>query len=931
MPPAGTRLQVHLTNLPADYDLALYSSQTTSVRTGADERPAAPGRDDRRPVAQPPERRHEHAADADRAAGRSRPGHPRRSGLGEPRHRRRGRRHGLAGRGRAPRRSPSSATTARRARSRTRSASRRRRPSSSPARPGRFAGRHRRHRARRSRRCPTNLNTLILVNEKRIGDTYGAARGDERRLVADASRRRHVARRQRRRHPGRGARPGPVQRLGRQPVQRRRRQRGREHDRERGRRGEGGAAEPQVRRLRRRRRPDPVLPDPRPLADRERDRLRRPVRPERVLRRARERRPPDRQPVPRHPARPRERPPALHPRPRRRPARRDARPDRRRPSASFETSSGDACAARRPSSPATTSSPTAASSCSSGSQSIGVGQREHDARSSATRGRRATCSSAAFPAGGPAAINDWNGHYDNYRALMADGDRPAHHRRPDRRERALRRHLLHDGLPRRLPDDRRDRRRVGADWLDWAQYFAGTGTGFVGNTGFGLGNTDSVAFSEELMADFAGHLDGTLSIGQALDQAKQDYFLSRDAFSSYDEKTLSEAELYGLPMYGVGRAAGRRRGAPPGGTGAARRTRCNGATSSTSPSQGSLTPVRGTRPAQAARLRRHPDLQRPVQTGQHGVLLHERRPGAGAELPAAAAVRDAARDAAPDLTAHGVVIDSLASEDHTPFNPDNVRPTVDLTANEPEPQFTDQAWPTKVPTLVSLNDANGLQQQPQPDDRAVLHRLRAAAHRRRRAPLDADRRPRHLLVEHRLRAADDRPDRRLPRTAARVVHRPLQRPHRDRCGRDRRLRPGRLRRRQQRHLEEVQLVQDSERRTWSGGAPFTGTHVQFFVEACDTAGNCGYSSNKGRYFDAAPLPAGRARSRSRRADRRARAAGTRAPSSVTATSSHRRSVTVSVDGRPVRTDRRPAGPVTGDGSHTLDARARTDRRRRPSS
>ena len=35
MPAAGTRLQVHLTNLSADYDLALYSPTTTSVRTGA--------------------------------------------------------------------------------------------------------------------------------------------------------------------------------------------------------------------------------------------------------------------------------------------------------------------------------------------------------------------------------------------------------------------------------------------------------------------------------------------------------------------------------------------------------------------------------------------------------------------------------------------------------------------------------------------------------------------------------------------------------------------------------------------------------------------------------------------------------------------------------------------------------------------------------
>ncbi len=35
MPDKGTRLLVHLTNLPADYDLALYAPQSTSVRTGA--------------------------------------------------------------------------------------------------------------------------------------------------------------------------------------------------------------------------------------------------------------------------------------------------------------------------------------------------------------------------------------------------------------------------------------------------------------------------------------------------------------------------------------------------------------------------------------------------------------------------------------------------------------------------------------------------------------------------------------------------------------------------------------------------------------------------------------------------------------------------------------------------------------------------------
>ena len=40
LPAAGTRLEVHLTNLPADYDLALYANQSTTVRTGATDGPA---------------------------------------------------------------------------------------------------------------------------------------------------------------------------------------------------------------------------------------------------------------------------------------------------------------------------------------------------------------------------------------------------------------------------------------------------------------------------------------------------------------------------------------------------------------------------------------------------------------------------------------------------------------------------------------------------------------------------------------------------------------------------------------------------------------------------------------------------------------------------------------------------------------------------
>ena len=47
--------------------------------------------------------------------------------------------------------------------------------------------------------------------------------------------------------------------------------------------------------------------------------------------------------------------------------------------------------------------------------------------------------------------------------------------------------------------------------------------GWIANTGYGLGDTTEVAYSERLDALFARKLDGSLTLGQALALAKQDY------------------------------------------------------------------------------------------------------------------------------------------------------------------------------------------------------------------------------------------------------------------------------------------------------------------------------------------------------------------------------------------------------------------------
>ncbi|HEY8171573.1 MAG TPA: hypothetical protein VIH21_00675, partial [Dehalococcoidia bacterium] len=87
---------------------------------------------------------------------------------------------------------------------------------------------------------------------------------------------------------------------------------------------------------------------------------------------------------------------------------------------------------------------------------------------------------------------------------------------------------------------------------DWAQAYSKAGvSAYVGNSGYGYGDTLSVAYSERLMQLFAARLDGSLSIGQAMTYAKQEYFGALGVYGEYDLKVLSESIFYGLPMYAV--------------------------------------------------------------------------------------------------------------------------------------------------------------------------------------------------------------------------------------------------------------------------------------------------------------------------------------------------------------------------------------------
>jgi hypothetical protein len=85
---------------------------------------------------------------------------------------------------------------------------------------------------------------------------------------------------------------------------------------------------------------------------------------------------------------------------------------------------------------------------------------------------------------------------------------------------------------------------------DWPQAFADQGAGvYVANTGYGYGDTQIVAYSEELMSLFAKNFNADMTLGQALTAAKQAYYGNLVQYQTYDEKALAETTFYGLPMF----------------------------------------------------------------------------------------------------------------------------------------------------------------------------------------------------------------------------------------------------------------------------------------------------------------------------------------------------------------------------------------------
>jgi hypothetical protein len=98
----------------------------------------------------------------------------------------------------------------------------------------------------------------------------------------------------------------------------------------------------------------------------------------------------------------------------------------------------------------------------------------------------------------------------------------------------------------------------------WAESLAAAGaSAYIAQSGFGYGSTDSIQLTERLLSVFASRLDGNFTIGEALRFAKNQYVAPLSAISVYDEKSLQQAILYGLPFSRPDVAAPPERPGPP--------------------------------------------------------------------------------------------------------------------------------------------------------------------------------------------------------------------------------------------------------------------------------------------------------------------------------------------------------------------------------
>ncbi len=226
--------------------------------------------------------------------------------------------------------------------------------------------------------------------------------------------------------------------------------------------------------------------------------------------------------------------------------------------------------------------------------------------------------------------------------------------------------------------------------LDWPQAMLAKKTsGYVGNTGYGLGDTDAIAYSEKLSTLFAENVGPAMTLGQAMSFAKQAYVASVGSPSVYDAKAVQEATFYGLPMWRVGAQGVSAKVVLP--TGPA-----------TQPSSVTLAATPVTTPITAARVTAASGRGTYYAVGFEPPLAVPGQP-----LQPKTTVRLPVRT--DSLVAHGAITEGLTSYDVSDVDPVYSTPIIDSAAFDPEPTRTQSYFPSSLQHVAGSVTPGGRQ------------------------------------------------------------------------------------------------------------------------------------------------------------------------------------------------------------------------------
>ena len=467
--------------------------------------------------------------------------------------------------------------------------------------------------------------------------------------------------------------------------------------------------------------------------------------------------------------------------------------------------------------------------------------------------------------------------------------------------------------------------------IDWPQAYMGWDTSanpdqnaqslgigaYLGNTGTGYGDTFVVAYSEEVDQLFAQRIAAGSAVGDALVGAKQEYFGSRGVFGVYDEKAMAEFTLYGMPMWSVTAPTGT--AAPTASLDSSAQAFAAKATTAQTtaleadavvpdPTTGldaetfDVDPVNNTQQTVADGI---------FWEGPNGVQVSHLRP-----------IQPKMYVPLVGATAHGALITALRSTEPAvnPVNPVYARPLFDLSANEPEVPFGDVAFPSRLQAVRTFETPTGRVQRvvvvtgqffrntaPDANGTGIQRLFTHVAGRAFRSTSQDYIPPAFQLIDatkvgsnaaFAVDVTDQTP------TGAGTVKRVLVA-----------VKSGTANPTDWTFADLAQSSTNLAR--WTGGVAITGDDFEYFVQAVDAAGNVAVSTNKGFYFAGATLadPTGGVSASLSGGQTNGWFTG---PAGLHITAPTGVTVQASVDGGAFGT---PPASITGDGVHTIDIRA----------